>query len=253
VQHRNAAAARNAGIKVATGDWLAFLDADDVWFADHLYRAVQLLHDSPDIAYISNHRFLRGYDQVTDIPPSLRPRFRRTRVGLAPLDFVSALAQGLHFGHSTVLLKRSVVCELGGFDVRQVRRHDIDLWLRAIRCGTWTWSQSCAALYRVDSSNSLSKHDVSCAHYYLQALVKNAPAYESEAMTILLRTEARRAMGLAFANAGRDAFERTRGLAWPFLTTGMRNYYRLALLCPLVFRWLMLARRRWLLPRPAEA
>src|SRR5437660_9457805 len=39
----NAAATRNVGIEAATGDWLALLDADDVWYPNHLARAAELL------------------------------------------------------------------------------------------------------------------------------------------------------------------------------------------------------------------
>src|SRR5205814_4922462 len=43
VGFNNAAAARNAGIEAATGDWIALLDADDVWYPNHLARSEELL------------------------------------------------------------------------------------------------------------------------------------------------------------------------------------------------------------------
>ena len=39
VDTHNAAVARNAGIEAATGDWIALLGADDVWYPNHLARA----------------------------------------------------------------------------------------------------------------------------------------------------------------------------------------------------------------------
>ena len=48
-QHGNGAASRNAGIDAATGDWIAFLDADDLWYSNHLERVSQLLADTNDV------------------------------------------------------------------------------------------------------------------------------------------------------------------------------------------------------------
>src|ERR1700690_241246 len=50
----NAAAARNVGIEAATGDWLALLDADDVWYSNHLARAAELFSSTNQVAFMSN-------------------------------------------------------------------------------------------------------------------------------------------------------------------------------------------------------
>ena len=46
--NRGVAVARNHGLSAVTGDWVAFLDQDDLWHPDHLSRALAWLHDNPD-------------------------------------------------------------------------------------------------------------------------------------------------------------------------------------------------------------
>jgi glycosyltransferase involved in cell wall biosynthesis len=56
VNARNAAAARNAGIKAASADWIALLDARCL--GDHLARAAELLARTEDVAFLSNHDWI---------------------------------------------------------------------------------------------------------------------------------------------------------------------------------------------------
>lgn len=50
------AGARNAGIQTATGEWLAFLDADDVWYENHLARANMKIKISTDRSRVGHCR-----------------------------------------------------------------------------------------------------------------------------------------------------------------------------------------------------
>jgi glycosyltransferase involved in cell wall biosynthesis len=42
-------AARNAGILAATSDWIAFLDADDIWLPNHLETATKIISLYPEV------------------------------------------------------------------------------------------------------------------------------------------------------------------------------------------------------------
>ncbi len=53
--HRGAAAARNHGVRLSTGGFLAFLDADDLWVGDKLPRQMACFQEDPDLDIVFGH------------------------------------------------------------------------------------------------------------------------------------------------------------------------------------------------------
>src|SRR6266436_6780983 len=109
VSARNAAAARNAGIEAATGDWVALLDADDVWYPNHLARAEELLRATNDVALMSNHDWIDLKGHVIPIPEAHRCKLLAPQTGMSIDDYYKLNETGFHFGHSTVLYRRDRV------------------------------------------------------------------------------------------------------------------------------------------------
>ncbi len=240
----NGAGARNAGIAVATGDWVALLDADDVWYPNHLERAAALLCNSDDVAFMSAHDWIDVADHVIPMSPGFKCDLLEPTSGLSGERFLHTLFNSLHFGHSTVVYQRARLNEVGCFDVEQRRRHDIDLWLRVVHGRTWSYDTIKSAGYREDTPGSISKNLIDCEYYYLRALLKNSVRYPTPEMQQLIHTSARRGMGLAFVDGSSRQYQQQIELAWPYLDPMFQAFYRLAWIYPPAFRRLLRIRRR---------
>jgi hypothetical protein len=130
------------------------------------------------VAFLADFHLFKGDGQTVEpLEPPLIPAGTR----LTPLHFMELMTRGFRFGHSTVLLKRRRVLDVGGFDVRQQRRHDIDLWLKVLAKHTWSYDALPAMAYRMDTPQSLSRNVVSCEYFWLRALLKNRKSYPGPA------------------------------------------------------------------------
>ncbi|MDZ4848714.1 MAG: glycosyltransferase family A protein [Pirellulaceae bacterium] len=122
-----ASATRNVAMQLARGPYFAFLDADDRWLPNHLCRKIDFLEQGQaDIAYSS----VDLYDHATgrslsDYGPDVQER----------VYFPDSLFLRNFIQPSGVVMRRSVIVEVGSFDESIFLVEDYDLWLRAIRGG----------------------------------------------------------------------------------------------------------------------
>lgn len=242
VNCRNAAAARNAGLETATGDWIALLDADDAWYPNHLQRAAEVLAGTDDVAY----RALCD-DMTVDgtLRPVTKPQpIKTTRTRLTHAEYIRFENQELYFGHSSCVIRRDRLAAIGGYNAEQVRRHDIDMWLRLIHNHTWSWDSVPTVAYRIDTPGSIGRSYAECEYYYLQALARNEAAYPGPDMRALLAKAARKVMTLAFVGGAFADAERARRLAWRYLPFRVRLAYTCAARAPVLARLLIRAKRR---------
>lgn len=127
-ENAGASSARNRGCSMATGDFLAFLDADDVWHPAKLERQVVILNLHPQIGMCwSDPCILPEVEavsiakRVTEFPVQLKQEV------VANFDDIF---RSPFLGTPNVLIRRTVFEASGGFDTGFVTAEDLDLWLR---------------------------------------------------------------------------------------------------------------------------
>lgn len=133
------ASARNAGVRAATGDLVAMLDADDTWEPWHLEEVAALLDRHPEAAVASSAARHTGKRSGT-----LTPAFP---AGAPQRVLFAALTQSPH-SQSTVVMRRSAVLDVGGYEDGGRCATDVDLWIRLAARHPFVCSHRVTATYR---------------------------------------------------------------------------------------------------------
>jgi glycosyltransferase involved in cell wall biosynthesis len=120
-QNRGMSASRNLGITRAVGEYIAFLDADDVWLPHKLEQQVAILSSQPEAAMV--YGATEMWYSWTGKPEDLRRDFRR-KLGVQPDTLVrppTLLSLFLRNeaqtpGTCSVLVRSEVIEHVGGFE-----------------------------------------------------------------------------------------------------------------------------------------
>ncbi|MDP3872665.1 MAG: glycosyltransferase family A protein [Methyloversatilis sp.] len=186
------AAARNAGVAASSGEFIAFLDADDLWPPNSLASRVSLLNDKTDAAMVFGD--CRQFDDI-DGKYVLRPETLFAESGLdahffgdtayvtAPLD---KLLDAGFVTTGAVVMRRHAFDALGGFDESLQHVEDLDLWLRAAARFPLLWHPDLALLRRRHDAN-LSHDTPSMQIAYIRVLTRLAKTLPAGHLTVRIR------------------------------------------------------------------
>ncbi|MFQ3193283.1 MAG: glycosyltransferase involved in cell wall biosynthesis [Colwellia sp.] len=151
--------ARNNGVALASHEYIAFLDADDQWLPLFLDEVARLIVKFPQAKFFgtryqiveSENNYIDAKIKLDNIDPE----------GVILTDYFNLASQGdLPFTMSSMVIKKSLFKEIGGFPLNEPIGEDQDLFCRVALNNTIAYSPNIHSLYHKDAKNQASKNNI---------------------------------------------------------------------------------------------
>ena len=213
--HAGVSAARNLGVRHATGSLISFLDSDDLWCSDKLGSEVAVLSEYPDVDAVFSDLEKRHGDRVfasfmrqTAVFSRLLPSRPGGLLRLEPRELRLCLLEEVPIKPSALTLRRAAFDELGGFDETWSSSEDWELLLRMARTHRFAYIDRPLAVLHI-SADSLHLMD------------------QTRGETAMIRLLARERASLAgdveaLAAVRRGLVTRIKHFAWHYVDRGQR-------------------------------
>jgi glycosyltransferase involved in cell wall biosynthesis len=170
-KNQGASIARNLGIEKAKCNYIAFLDADDLWAPNHLETLKTLIEKFPDAGI-----FASRYELVFSNGKNYIPKFKEISTafeGIIPDYFETSLPYPIATS-SSIVIPKNIFKEIGDFKPSISSGQDVDMWIRIALKYPVILSNKVTASYLHYIENSLSKTPI------LDKKLKNFEDYRQE-------------------------------------------------------------------------
>ncbi|MFK7871474.1 MAG: glycosyltransferase family 2 protein [Roseobacter sp.] len=161
--------ARNNALRRATGDYIAFLDSDDLFLPSKLSTQVDYLEAHPSVGMIYT-----GANCINEHGQSIEGQFEATVSGNIYKDV--AFFRPVTIALPTVMLRREILLEVGDFDEAMERFEDTDMWRRVSKVTPVHGLPTPTCKIRTHSENHLENQDpqaiLDALDYYAAKILK---------------------------------------------------------------------------------
>jgi glycosyltransferase involved in cell wall biosynthesis len=158
-KNQGPSAARNYGIRIAAGDWITFLDADDEYMPDLLENYFKILNQKKDIVWCCAPYIIKtkGYELIISYKGNQLKNNIIDNILLAYTDFNYKIIAEL-ISTCSVIIKKEIFNEIGYFNTNFKLGEDIDLWFRiSMKYPKIGYLDNISFVYNRINNNSLTK------------------------------------------------------------------------------------------------
>lgn len=157
-KNQGVSVARNLGIEKSTGKLIAFLDADDYWFPNHLDELSRLYHDLPNCGiYCSRYKIKTSKNHFqTPVYFGIDKEFR----GVVSDSFYSNQPFRITWT-SCLAIPKDILESFGGFSPGVTNGQDLELWTKIAIKHPVAITNTITAIYNNHIPNSLAKKNIS--------------------------------------------------------------------------------------------
>lgn len=156
-------ASRNRGVTHAKGEYISFIDADDLWTPDKLEKQLNKLQENPQAVL--------AYSWTDYINESSKFLYSGSHITANGNVYEKLLLTNFLENGSNPLIRRQVLTEVGGFDESLSAAEDWDMWLKLAIRYEFAAVPSTQILYRV-STRSMSSNVLKQERASLQVIEK---------------------------------------------------------------------------------